>query len=866
MAEPHLSVASLENLARGAALASSEERHVEACRRCQSELERVRRDEALFSELRDAFRPSCDSSALRRAPTGADRAADATCAPPGYDIGEELHRGGQGVVYRAVQRATQRPVALKILLGGTAAAARNRRRFEREVDLAARLRHPNIVTVYDSGVDQGCPWYAMELVEGRPLDQYAEQTSLTVDDKLRLFHTIALAVSAAHQRGVIHRDLKPANILVDAEGEPHVFDFGVARESARTARPAERVTQDGGFVGTLAYASPEQVAGEADDLDTRTDVYALGLVLYELLTGELPYPVDGTVSQVIEHILHTEPRRPATLDASIDRELTVLLEKALAKDRDERYASADALARDVAHYLADEPLEARGHQRGYALRKALVRHRHAAALFGLAVLSIGGALGVAVRARMDAHAKAERAGLVWEVFQDVLSSAAPERMGAGVRLVEVYESAAQRIEEELVDAPDAQAAFHMTVGDTYRRLLQFREAESHLRRAHERLREAGDEEALARAEERLSLVLSALNSPEAIPLAESCLARRASLRASELDHARSERALAVALLEQYENVDHERAEQLLRSSLVRLSSLESKTSAQAALEELQAETAVTELWLARSLPAREVNRAEAVELLERSRDRLTGIGAAHEDLLIECLNDLSSAFLGLQRYEEAGELLARSVALTGSRYGPQIAVPLMRKQAWLRFVQGDAITAEELTRQALERELARWADKQPGDRERLGNLRRRLEEARPPEREPPYAEVFGVLREYRGNGAYELSEWMIELARMLRARGRVAATRSFLHEALNIHCRAFGDRCPFRFEAQWLLALACVDDEDPEGARPLLHEVSAKLERFGDSKRVPAAEVQALLQVVDSGLEPSVQQESGGSR
>jgi len=214
---------------------------------------------------------------------------------PGYEILEEIHRGGQGIVYRAVQLGTKREVALKVMLEGPLADEVTRRRFEREVELAASLRHPNIVTILDSGVSQGRYYFAMEYIDGLRLDRYLAQVRPSLRQTLQLFVKICEAVNFAHQRGVIHRDIKPPNILVDWAGEPHVLDFGLAKP-LQTADAREStvavVSVSGQLLGTVAYMSPEQTLG-GQNVDVRSDVYSLGVVFYEALLGQLPYSVEG---------------------------------------------------------------------------------------------------------------------------------------------------------------------------------------------------------------------------------------------------------------------------------------------------------------------------------------------------------------------------------------------------------------------------------------------------------------------------------------------------------------------------------------------------------------------------------------------
>ena len=284
----------------------------------------------------------------------------------GYRVIGEIHRGGQGIVYKALQTATKRTVALKVLLHGRRASARQLERFHREVRLIAALRHPNIVTVYDSGVTaDGRPYYAMEYIHGKPVDSFFATRTADVPTLLSLFRKIAAAVGYTHQHGVIHRDLKPANVLVDTDGEPHVVDFGLAKVAGAEAGP---VTATSEFMGTLAYASPEQLRGDPAAIDIRTDVYSLGVMFFRELTGQFPYVVDGSMSDVIRQITEHEPPRPSKLRPDLDDAVDRILLKAMAKDRQRRYQSAGALADDLDRYLEGRVIEAKGDSVAYVVR------------------------------------------------------------------------------------------------------------------------------------------------------------------------------------------------------------------------------------------------------------------------------------------------------------------------------------------------------------------------------------------------------------------------------------------------------------------------------------------------------------------
>ncbi|MGB7159063.1 MAG: protein kinase [Tepidisphaeraceae bacterium] len=302
---------------------------------------------------------------------------------PGYDVQSFLGRGGMGDVYRAVQMGTRRPVALKIMRPDFV-SEKLRLRFDREVELTARLDHPNIARIYDSGRHEAIYFYAMELIEGEAIDKHVSSNALPRRAVLELMRTVVRAVQHAHQRGVIHRDLTPNNILVGADGQPHVLDFGLAKPLLDEAAPMISVSRE--VIGTPAMMSPEQAAGENGRIDTRTDVYSLGVMLFRFLTGHWPHDISGPEHEVLRRIRNEEVIRPRDFLNDIDRDLEALLLKALARLPEDRYASAAEFAHDLDNYLSGDPITARRASVWYVLRKRVKKHAPAAAIVAVAAL------------------------------------------------------------------------------------------------------------------------------------------------------------------------------------------------------------------------------------------------------------------------------------------------------------------------------------------------------------------------------------------------------------------------------------------------------------------------------------------------
>ena len=296
----------------------------------------------------------------------------------GYQIIKELPRGGQAMVYEAVHLATKTKVALKVLHPDMHHSDRAKRYFEQEVEFASRLHHPNIVTIRDSGVIQGLYYFAMEYVCGEPLIHNLEQGNLPVRAKLTLFKKICDAMAHAHQHGVIHRDLKPSNILVDEHGKPRILDFGLAKSIDfldSPDDPQEMATLTGELRGTLAYMAPEQADGQPARIDVRTDIYALGVILYRMLTRVFPYDVSGSAFSTLQAIRSVDPVRPKQVIKKLDSDIEAIVLKCLEKTPERRYQSAADLRDEISRWMQGLPILARSVSSLYLMRKVVLRHR-----------------------------------------------------------------------------------------------------------------------------------------------------------------------------------------------------------------------------------------------------------------------------------------------------------------------------------------------------------------------------------------------------------------------------------------------------------------------------------------------------------
>ncbi|MDG3005916.1 protein kinase domain-containing protein [Paludisphaera mucosa] len=441
----------------------------EACGACPELLPEVRRRwqqmRILKGEL-DALFPASDPDPDAE-PSAPWHASAESLRIPGYDVEAVLGRGGMGVVYRARHLRLNRPVALKMMLAGPYAGPHERARFQREAEAVAGLRHANIVHVYDVGDHGGCPYFTMELVEGGSLAHSLAGTPQPARQAAALVTTLAEAVHAAHQAGIVHRDLKPANILLTASGTPKVADFGLARHFDADSA----LTLSGARIGTPSYMAPEQVLGEASSIGPAADVYALGALLYEMLTGRPPFR-GVTTAETERQMVNDEPVAPSRLNTNVPRDLETICLKCISKEPDRRYAGAAALADDLKRFGEGRAIQARPLGWGERLWRWGRRNPTGAALLVTALALVGLASG----------------GGVWLVQQR-----AERREEAAWRLRELRDE----IGTSVAEAINLRQGFH------------FREARHLLEQARLRLEPSGPDDLrrrVARARADLELV------------------------------------------------------------------------------------------------------------------------------------------------------------------------------------------------------------------------------------------------------------------------------------------------------------------------------------------------------------------------
>jgi formylglycine-generating enzyme required for sulfatase activity len=401
---------------------------------------------------------------------------------PGYEILGVLGHGGMGVVYRARQLQAKRVVALKMIRAVEHASPYERLRFQIETEAVARLQHPHIVQLHEVGEVRGQPFFSLEFCDGGSLTEQLKKKRLSPREAAELIETLARAMHYAHLRGVVHRDLKPANVLLTADGTPKITDFGLAK---RIDAEARNVSKSGAIMGTASYMAPEQAAGKVRDTGPAADVYGLGALLYECLTGRPPF--EGPQHVVLVSVLNDEPPPPSRLAPKVPRDLETICLKCLRKDPARRYASAEALADDLRRFQAGEPVQARPVGRLEHTVKCAKRRPALAALLGvtllalvaLAVLSANLSVarsdaekqtGIAVTQKEEAQREADKAKKARDFLVSIfeLSDANGQRGTMTAR--QILDDAEKRVPKEFADQPELQAELLAAIETVYAKI------------------------------------------------------------------------------------------------------------------------------------------------------------------------------------------------------------------------------------------------------------------------------------------------------------------------------------------------------------------------------------------------------------
>jgi tetratricopeptide (TPR) repeat protein/predicted Ser/Thr protein kinase len=668
-----------------------------------------------------------------------------------YRIVRLLGKGGMGAVYEAEQDHPRRKIALKVVRSFWA-SPELLRRFELESEMLGRLHHPGIAQIYEAGTADTPsgpePYFAMEIIHGKPLVEYANAARLSTRQRLALMIEICEAVQHAHQRGIVHRDLKPGNILVDESGQPKILDFGLARVMDSDTEQMTRETDMGQLLGTLPYMSPEQVAADPMAIDTRTDVYALGVILYELLSNKLPYKLSQHLPEAVQTIQQVEPTPLSSVSRTYRGDIETIVGKALEKDKARRYSSAAELAGDLRRHLHDEPITARPPSTAYQLHKFARRNKPlvtgVAAVFAVLIAGVVASTWEAVQARRAAAQARQQSDIAQAVNdflqKDLLGQAsAYNQPDPNITVRTVLDRAAQRIQGKFDKQPEVEAAIRNTIGSTDNDLGLYPEAAKQLEAALDlRRRVLGPEhpDTLLSMHQLAMVYVNEGKFPQAEALlSETVQIRRAVSGPEHIDTIRAMNNLAVvydgegkyAQAEALFSQVMETVRRMLgpddRKTLISMNNLaivyaEEGKYAQAEAQDSQALEAqrrvlgpehpntLNSMNGLANIYAEEgkYQQAEALfsQLMENSR---RAMGPEHPDTLGR-LVDLASLYQREGKYDLAGKYAAQALAGLQHALGAQDPATMISEAALaLAYVsQGKFAEAEPVAREALETE------------------------------------------------------------------------------------------------------------------------------------------------------------------
>ncbi|MHC4088889.1 MAG: tetratricopeptide repeat protein [Planctomycetota bacterium] len=710
-----------------------------------------------------------------------------------YRILGVLGEGSMGIVYRAQQDNPYRVVALKVLKAG-GASAQALERFEHEAQVLGRLQHPGIAQIFEAGTaDTGYgpqPFFAMELIQGVALDKFAAAQQSSVRDRLALLVKVCDAVEHAHQKGVIHRDLKPGNILVDEPGQPKILDFGIALATDPDLLTTTSQADASELAGTPAYMSFEQVNGDASELDTRTDVYALGVIAYQLLAGRLPYDLGRKTVAEARRIIAEQPApRLGRLDRALRGDIEAIVSKALEKDKARRYQSASDLATDLRRYLADEPILARPPSAIYQFAKFAKRNRAlVGGAVGMLILLVVGFAGTSLGMKRAQRAEAKARAINDFLVEDLLAVADPEKMGKDVTVRQALDAAAKSIQNgSLAGQSEVEAAVRVTLGQTYRSLGLLDGAKPHLVSALETNRRVlGDEhpQTLSSMHELGLLLKTQGKMSEAEPLYRQALEGRRRV-----------------------------------------------------LGEEHRETLETQHNLALLLKARG-KLSEAEPLYRRALEiQRRVLGEEDRNTLIS-MNNLALLLKAQGKLSEAEPLYRQTLGTQRRVLGEEDPNTLasMKNLAALLKVQGRLDQAQPLYRQVLETQQRVLGEEHPNTLTSINNLAALLHaQGRLAEAEPLYRQALDIQRRTLGDEHRSTLVSMNNLAVLLKVRGELQEAERLYRQTLETRRRVLVAKHPSTLMSMNNLAALLQTQGDFATAETLRREALPELRRqLGD--------------------------------